>query len=79
MEKKTFKFGEKVYVAIVDGFGDFSLVKATIIGAREYKSVVSDVMYSLRTIKNTYLQALPSEIYSNVEDFIKDVPNRVVE
>lgn len=78
MERKTFKFKQEVYVALSDAFADFKLEKGIITGARVFHTAYDDVIYTITT-PNRAIEALSSEIYASVEDFIKDVPNRVVE
>ena len=78
MEKKTFKFKQEVYIATSDAFANFKLEKGIITGARVFHTTYDDVIYTITT-PNRSIEALSSEIYSSVEEFIKDVPNCVVE
>ena len=78
MERKTFKFKQAVYIATSDAFANFKLEKGIITGARVFHTTCDDVIYTITT-PNRAIEALSSEIYASVEDFIKDVPNRVVE
>lgn len=78
MERKTFKFKQEVYVATSDAFANFKLEKGIITGARVFHTTCDDVIYTITT-PNRSIEALSSEIYASVEDFIKAIPDCVVE
>lgn len=73
---KRFKFGQSVYLPITHG--NFELVKGVIDGVRRCSTAFDDFIYEVNTPRGMFL-AFGLDLYESVEDFIKDVPNLVIE
>lgn len=76
---KQFKFNSFVY--IVHGFGlcDYEIVKARVVGVREFKTAYSSLAYALELPTGETLEALPNNMYANVEELLNGARWRVVE
>lgn len=74
---KRFKFGQSVYLPIAQ-FGNFELVKGVIDGVRRCPTAFDEFVYEVNTPRGMRL-AFGIDLYESVEDFIKDVPNLVIE
>ena len=73
---KRFKFGQSVYLPIKHG--NFELVKGVIDGVRRCSTAFDDFIYEVNTPRGMFI-AFGLDLYESVEDFIKDVPNLVIE
>ena len=73
---KRFKFGQSVYLPITHG--NFELVKGVIDGVRKHSTAFDEFIYEVNTPRGMFL-AFGIDLYESVEDFIKDVPNLVIE
>lgn len=74
---KRFKFGQSVYLPIAQ-IGNFELVKGVIDGVRRCPTAFDEFIYEVNTPRGMCL-AFGIDLYESVEDFIKDVPNLVIE
>ena len=74
---KRFKFGQFVYLPIMK-LGNFELVKGVIDGVRRCSTAFDEFIYEVNTPRGSFL-AFGIDLYESVEDFIKDVPNLVIE
>lgn len=74
---KAFKFNSSVFVAVVGDFGDFRLIKGRVSAVREFKTAFSKVIYTIETLDGRF-EVLPCNIFESVEEFIADVPQRVI-
>lgn len=65
---KSFKFGQKVYVAMVDAMQAFSLVKGHIVGVRIFKTSTDNYAYMVTTPRGE-VEVLADDLYESVDDF----------
>lgn len=74
---KIFKFNQSVYIPIAQ-YGSFELVKGVIGGIRRYSAAFDSFIYEVYTPRGMF-SAFSIDLYESVDDFIKDVPNLVIE
>lgn len=75
---KAFRFNSNVYVLVSNIYGNYSLVKGRVVGVREFRTAYSSLLYTIDT-HDGRVEVLPCNAYENVQEFIDEVGQHVVE